>query len=231
MRSPAWWCVLGGVALWLAAPLFSPSEASARPTITIVALGDSTTAGSPGFHSPLEAPPDGAGDPRSQYGYWITQRHPEWRVLNKGVWGQRSDQMLARFDRDVVAESPDVVIILAGINDLYQGLPVDAVKWQLQQLYERAQLYRIPVVACTILPYNEATAEALTDMQQLNQWIQETAAKRGLAFCDTAAAVENPQFPGLLRGTPDGLHPDVEVYRHIGEALTPVLERVLEAAR
>ena len=32
---------------------------------TIVALGDSTTAGTPGFKSPLEAPPDGAGNVQS----------------------------------------------------------------------------------------------------------------------------------------------------------------------
>jgi len=36
------------------------------PDITIVALGDSTTAGTPGFKSPLEAPPAGEGDATSQ---------------------------------------------------------------------------------------------------------------------------------------------------------------------
>ena len=34
---------------------------------TIVALGDSTTAGTPGFLSPLESPPDGRGDVESQF--------------------------------------------------------------------------------------------------------------------------------------------------------------------
>ena len=31
-------------------------------TIRIIALGDSTTAGTPAFLSPIEAPPDGRGD-------------------------------------------------------------------------------------------------------------------------------------------------------------------------
>ena len=38
-------------------------------TIRIIALGDSTTAGTPGFLSPLEAPPNGRGDVTSQYVY------------------------------------------------------------------------------------------------------------------------------------------------------------------
>ena len=62
-----------------------------RPVV-IVAFGDSTTAGTPLFESPLEAPPDGRGDERSQYAYWLMARHPDWRVLNRGVNGERSDQ-------------------------------------------------------------------------------------------------------------------------------------------
>src|SRR3989442_5861562 len=90
-------------------------------TPTIVALGDSTTAGTPGFKSPLEAPPDGAGNVESQYADWLTQTHADWRVLNRGVNGERSDQIRARFQRDVVDARPDAVVIVAGVNDVYQG--------------------------------------------------------------------------------------------------------------
>jgi hypothetical protein len=44
--------------------------------IRIVALGDSTTAGTPGFQSPLEAPPNGRGDETSQYAYWLMRAQP-----------------------------------------------------------------------------------------------------------------------------------------------------------
>jgi lysophospholipase L1-like esterase len=64
--------------------------------ITIVALGDSTTAGTPGFRSPIEAPPDGSGNVESQYAYWLTQAHPEWEILNRGVNGERTDPRATR---------------------------------------------------------------------------------------------------------------------------------------
>jgi len=72
--------------------------------VRIVGVGDSTTSGAPEFLSPLESPPDGSGNRESQYTYWIMKAHPEWEVLNRGVNGQRSDEILARFNRDVVTE-------------------------------------------------------------------------------------------------------------------------------
>ncbi len=70
--------------------------------IRIVALGDSTTAGTPGFQSALEVPPDGRGDETSQYAYWLMRAHPDWEVLNRGVNGERSDEIAARLARDVI---------------------------------------------------------------------------------------------------------------------------------
>jgi lysophospholipase L1-like esterase len=86
-----------------------------------VALGDSTTAGTPAHRSPIEAPPGGAGNVESQYAHWLMQAHPDWRVLNRGVNGERSDQIRARFARDAVQPKPAAVVIIAGVNDVYQG--------------------------------------------------------------------------------------------------------------
>src|SRR5476651_759793 len=98
----------------------------AAALITIVALGDSTTAGTPAFRSPIEAPPNGAWNVESQYSHWLMQTHPDWRVLNRGVNGERSDQIRARFDRDVLTAKPDLVVIIAGVNDVYQGRSVES---------------------------------------------------------------------------------------------------------
>lgn len=78
--------------------------------VTIVALGDSTTAGTPAFKSPIEAPPNGAGNVESQYAYWLRKTHADWRVLNRGVNGERSDQIRSRCQRDVVDARPDAVV-------------------------------------------------------------------------------------------------------------------------
>jgi lysophospholipase L1-like esterase len=211
----------------LAATLFSYPQMTA--TIRIVALGDSTTAGTPGFQSPIEAPPEGRGDVTSQFAYWLMKAHPDWEVLNRGVNGERTDQIAARFDRDVIGAAPAIVIIIAGVNDVYQGRGVAEITDRLRALYDRALRAGITVVAGTVIPYNTATAEQNGRMHEINAWIRaQSAAGPALAFVDTRAAVAADGQPDRLASSPDGLHPSPEGYRSMADALRPALERILK---
>lgn len=195
---------------------------------TIVALGDSTTAGTPGFLSPVEAPPDGAGNVRSQFAWWMMQAEPDWRVLNRGVNRERTEAIAARMDRDVFPTRPDALILLAGVNDVYDGDAAVEVQQRLAGMYARATRRGLPVVACSILPYDTATADQIDRMHAINAWIRDTAtATPGLTFCDTRAAVAHPDDGDRLIDSPDGLHPGIEGYRRIGQALLPVVRAVL----
>jgi len=196
--------------------------------VRIVAIGDSTTAGTPGFASPLESPPLGRGDATSHYGYWLMQSHPEWEVLNRGVNGERSDQIRERFDRDVISAGPAVVVVIAGVNDVYQGRGVDEVTRQLRWMYDRARRAGIRVVAGTILPYDTATPEQNANMRQINAWIRRQAeADPALGFADTRAAVGAPGKPEMLSDSPDHLHPSPSGYRAMAGAIRPVIEQIL----
>ena len=196
--------------------------------VRIVAIGDSTTAGTPAYASPLEAPPSGRGDHTSQYAYWLMQSHPEWEVLNCGVNGERSDQIRDRFDRDVVSARPAIVVVIAGVNDVYQGRAVHEVTRHLRWMYDRALGAGIRVVAGTILPYDTATPEQNDEMHRINAWIQQqTDADPALGFADTRAAVGAPGQPDLLSDSPDHLHPSSSGYRAMAGAIRPVIEQIL----
>ena len=192
--------------------------------VRIVCLGDSTTAGTPGFLSPIEAPPDGEGDVRSQYAYWMAKSHPEWEVLNRGVNGERTDQILARFQRDVVEEKPKWVIILGGVNDIFQGFPMEFAEHNLAEMYDRTTRVESIPVACTVLPYDIMSPGQARARRELNGWIEAEARKRAIPLVDTSSAVSRKGEPDRLEGTPDGLHPDVEGYRRMAEAISAVLE-------
>jgi len=192
--------------------------------LTIVGLGDSTTAGTPGFRSPLEAPPDGRGNPESQYAFWMMRAHPEWTVLNRGVNGERSDEIRARFARDVLEAHPDYAIILAGVNDIYQGLPPEAIERNLGPMYAESIDAGIVPVAATVLPYNVATERDNLAMRELNHWIESLSRILSIPLCDTRAAVADARDPDRLRGSPDGLHPGVDGYRAMGEELAETIE-------
>jgi lysophospholipase L1-like esterase len=150
--------------------------------------------------------------------------HPEWDVLNRGVNGERSDEIESRFDRDVVGGSPAAVVIIAGVNDIYQGRTVEHVIGRLRAMYARAAAAGIPVVAGSILPYNTATPEQNGHIRHVNEWIRRLP---GVMFVDTHAAVATAGNPDLLFGSPDGLHPAAAGYRRMADAIGPALEEVL----
>jgi lysophospholipase L1-like esterase len=188
----------------------------------IVALGDSTTAGTPGWRSPLEAPPAGSGNQKSQYAWWLMRSHPEWDVLNRGVNGERSDEIASRFERDVLEVEPHAVVIIAGVNDVYQGREAAQVIERLGAMYGRARAAGIRVVAGTIVPFNTATPEQNARMLLINDWVRGA----GHPFADTRAAVAAPGNPDMLADSPDNLHPSLDGYRRMAEAIRPVLERL-----
>ena len=201
--------------------------------ITIVALGDSTTAGTPAFKSPTEAPPNGSGDAESQYAHWLMQVHPDWQVLNRGVNGERADQIGARFARDAAAAKPAVVVIIAGVNDVYQGRSAESVERELEAMYDAARAATIAVVAGSIIPFNVATAEQTTRMHAINDWVRRYAASHAghVVFCDTRAAVAAPGQPDRLVSSPDDLHPSPEGYKRMASALEPAITQALALAK
>lgn len=89
-------------------------------TLTIVAIGSSSTegagasSGSASYPSRLEALLK-----RSFPGTAI-------RVLNRGVGGEEETDMLARFDRDVIAEKPDLVLWQVGSNAVMRDRALSA---------------------------------------------------------------------------------------------------------
>ena len=210
--------------------LLGMMSAAEQPRVRIVAMGDSTTAGTPAFKSPREAPPKGSGDETSQYAYWLMRAHPEWDVLNHGINAQRSDQIAARFEADVIAHRPAVVVIVAGVNDVYQGRPAQHVIDQLHAMYQRAHAANIRVVAGTIIPYNTATPDQNARMKEINEWIlrRAPALHPSLVTVDTRAAAAAPGNPDRLASSPDQLHPDPDGYRRMAAAIEPAIVRILD---
>jgi len=52
---------------------------------------------------------------------WADSSPGKFTIVNKGVDGEQSFEMLARFKRDVIDERPDVVIIWGFINDIFRS--------------------------------------------------------------------------------------------------------------
>ncbi len=91
--------------------------ASGQP-ITIVAIGSSSTQGA------------GASSPAMSYPSRLTvELKALWpridiKVVNRGVGGETATEMLARFDEQVIAEKPDIVVWQVGSNSVLRDEPI-----------------------------------------------------------------------------------------------------------
>ncbi len=113
--------------------------------LKIVCFGDSLTLGyqSPTLHSPF--PKD------IPYGSYLQERlGNQGSVIVHGVCGETTQDMRVRFQNDVLAPRPHVVIILGGTNDLGCGITPDAIMGNLAFFYEQAQAQGMTPVAVTV---------------------------------------------------------------------------------
>ena len=86
----------------------------------------------------------------------------------------------------------------------------------------------IQPISASVLPYNTASHSEAATIRDLNGWIEYTANRLDIPFCDTNLAVADPENHDRLLGSPDGYHPDVSGYRSMGESLARVIEADLE---
>lgn len=71
----------------------------------------------------------------------------EIQVLNKGIIGDSTANMLIRFHKDVIDNNPSHVIIMGGINDLILGIPPDIICKKVFELVLQAYANNIiPII-------------------------------------------------------------------------------------
>ncbi|WP_458111744.1 SGNH/GDSL hydrolase family protein [Arthrobacter sp. R1-13] len=180
----------------------NPSRAAPAPTsksVTFAAIGDSITeANSSDFLV-------GKIGSRS----WVSHVGPGARFA--GGWalsGARSAAM-AENASDVEA---DVLVILAGTNDVYNGVPFEQSAGNLVRVAEKVGAQKVLVSAIPPIDIEPGLAT------RFNQQLKQFALSRGWVFVDPMAGVrQGDRFaPGM---TTDGVHPTEAAAQVIGEAL------------
>ena len=79
-------------------------------------------------------------------------------LINRGISGQTTIQMLGRFQADVIALQPHTVVILAGTNDIAGNtgdVSLEEVRDNIKSMVELARLHGINTIVCSVLPASE----------------------------------------------------------------------------
>ena len=198
-------------ALALLALMMTP--AAAKP-VTLLALGDSLTAGyglqpSDAFPVKLEAA--------------LKAKGHDVKVINAGVSGDTALDGASRLDW-ALAEPVDAVIVELGANDALRGLPVPQAEAALDQLLTTLAEKKIP----TLLAGMKAPPNLGPDYQKaFDGMYPRLAEKHGV-----------PLYPFFLDGVAadtklnqaDGMHPNPAGVDVIVQRILPSVEKLIETA-
>jgi lysophospholipase L1-like esterase len=153
--------------------------------------------------------------------------------VNRGIAGQTTPQMLVRFQQDVVALKPKVVVILGGTNDMgmvtgpeTEGVIAD----NFMSMVDIAKAHGIRVVLASVTPVCDCFTKLTSLRPQgkiigLNGWIKDFAASSGAVYLNYYSALaDGRNFKKEL--TVDGLLPNDAGYR----VMAPLAEKAIAEA-
>jgi acyl-CoA thioesterase I len=138
--------------------------------------------------------------------------------INKGVESQNAEEIAARFQTDVVDLKPDIVVILAGTNDVLSESDLALAHDSVAAMAQMARANGIRPVVCTIPP--------------LLAHLDSTQAYNLLLTSDPALEVACDYYRALTdtNGTPiagalndDGVHPSILGYVRMAVKISRVL--------
>ena len=170
----------------------------------------------------------------------LDESFPGKHYINRGIGGQTTPQMLVRFREDVIDLKPEVVVVLAGTNDIAGNTgeeTLEQIEGDYATMAELAKVHGIRMVFASVMPINNYNPRALSFFLQrspekilaLNAWLKKYCSENGLVYLDYFSAMVDGR--GMLKAelTGDGLHPNAAGFAVMAPQAESAIEQALGA--
>ncbi len=136
-------------------------------------------------------------------------------AIPAGISGHKSNQMLARLERDVLSKKPDWMTLSCGVNDVWhgaRGVPLDQYKVNITKIVDRCQAAGVKVVILTSTMIGEDEPNANNQkLAAYNDFVRSLAKEKKCLVADLnadmqAAIAASPDKKGGKLLTSDGVH-------------------------
>lgn len=203
-----------------AALVLSPAVAAAEP-VTILALGDSLTAG---YGLPQE---DGLVP---QLQAWLTQAGEDAVVVNAGVSGDTTAGGLSRLDWSLTPDI-DAVIVTLGGNDMLRGIDPAVSRANLDAILSTLEDRGLPAL---LIGLEGPTNYGPDYKDAFDAMFPDLAAKYGALLIPSffAPLQKDSRDPADLRAwfQDDGIHPNADGVRKIVAGIGPQVQALIDRA-
>lgn len=191
----------------------------------------------------------------SYAGSWNVNQIGRYKVVNKGIGGQESAEILNRFQNEVILEKPKAVIIWGFINDIFRapkdnvGPAKEKVKANFIKMIDMAKENNIlPIVTTELTITTEDTFKeklmtiiggllGKTSYQtkinnhvlEVNKWVREYASANDVAVLDIQPLLsDEDNMRKSEYANKDGSHVTPAAYSELTKYSSKVLPKMLE---
>ena len=199
-----------------------------------MAFGDSLTAGEivvPGSDDAETRPNPDAAYP-AVLARLLAARYTQQTIIvtNRGKAAEQADRALGRFVDDFLANSPEAVLILEGVNDIIvaenTGLGIDTAERGVSALAADARNRHARVFIVNLPPTRQGRRRVpLSTIQAFNDRLRVVARGEGASLIDIFSALL-PDVDAMVGS--DGLHLTEAGYRRVGETVFTAIRDDLE---
>ncbi len=141
----------------------------------------------------------------------------EVKVINAGISGHKSTDMLARLQKDVLSHNPTWVSISCGVNDVWHqfkpeptGVKLPDYKKNMTEIVDRCQKTGAKVLLLTATPIHEnLDSKENKVLRDYNAFLRQLAKEKKLILCDLNQTFETwykKKMNDKLLMTTDGVH-------------------------
>ncbi len=201
-----------------------PAQSLSQPPVRVVCVGDSLTA---------------CGGPGGRYTDYLSAWLPSAEIINKGISGDTLGGGRKRYEQDVLALSPGIVVIELGANDFWKAKrAIEELAADLEHMVSAARRTGAQVVIASCfgdVETGDASPEFQDDIR--SRYAREIARfERDIAACygcfyvpnmqvDIKPITDHPQFWAKDR------HPNKAGNEFVARRILPELEKALSAKR
>ena len=180
------------------------------------------------------------GDSITQYWMSPVRGNPTFFTdnnwYNRGISGNTTADMLARFNYDLEQLAPKVMVFCGGTNDIAQNDGVfvsnEEILENIKTMVTRAEAVGTTVILCSLLPANAyywstAIENPSQEIIKVNELIKAYANEKGITYVDYWTPLHDETNGLPEKYTSDGVHPNKECYTIMQNILKPVVTDVL----
>lgn len=169
--------------------------------------------------------------------YDVKKAFPRHSVVNKGIGGNKTQDLIERIDKDIYDYNPSKVFILIGINDLFRNIDEEDILFNIETIIDdikdnrsNAEIYVESLYPITDSlekdkEEKEKRGNINSSINKINEQLKSLCKKKNIVYINVYDSLLNKEGKLKEAYTKDGLHLNSLGYLRVSSVLREYIEK------